>query len=410
MPRFVLAAALVLASVTLVGARASRSIRLRLPPALAPAGRTEACVFVRIPGTTPFDLSGWQIRNHAPGLAVLHTIVYLYQGERLAEFATTAGKVVFSKGCLDFGPEDRDQRQMIAAITAPSQSAVLPPGVALRLMPVPATPGGSPDGFGFLIDVNWQNGGSQPRRGSARIILRRARRGSVRRLAQPLEDASAALGLDVAPETLRSTEDSTAALNAARPGDAPVRDAWVAPNDVCVLTIVPRMHKRSRFFGVDLLAADGTLANPPGGVSNLFEPGRTHLYAAIDYTDPGLRTFSPPLLLGAGEALHYLCWQDNGVTRALRLGCEESPGVPPGIADGLPGGGAAKSCVTPGAGSPDCPAADPAFPGRSFTGDCVPANLVGGTTADDETCALTGTFFEAAPGAGCDVSGLPVLE
>lgn len=115
----------------------------------------------------------------------------------------------------------------------------------------------------------------------------------------------------------------------------------------------------------------------------------------------------------AGEALHPVCWHDNGVATAVRVGCEETPGVVPGIAAGLPGGGPAKPCTVVRATSPECPAGDPAYPGRSFTGTCVPAYLVAGSTADDEVCGVTGVFYDAVAGAAdraaCDVIELPPL-
>ena len=389
-------------------AREARVLRLRFPGIEVPAGgNIEACAFVRLSRTTPFDLGRWEMKTRGRGITTLHAIVYLYRGARADEFPADP---VASRGCLDLGPPDRDQRQMIAAISTPSGRGTLPAGVALRLAPVTSAPGGVPDVLGVLLDMNWQNAGTRPRRASARVLLRRAAKGTVRRIAQPLSDRTAELGLNVPPDQTGSTETSTAALNAARPGEPPVRDAWMPPVDACVFTLAPQMHKRARFFGADLVGADGMVRNPPGGTQNPFEPGRTHLYAALDYTDPGLRTFAPALFVGAGESIHYHCRHDNGVARAGRFGCEETAGTPPGVPLGLPGGHAAKPCASP----LDCPPNDPTFPGRSFTGACVPANLVAGTTPDDEVCRVTGVWYDAAPGAtsdlACDVRGLPVLE
>jgi hypothetical protein len=392
-------------------AKERRVLKLRFPTIrVTPGGTSEGCVFVHVPNLSAFDLAHWEIRNQSRGMAVLHSIVYLYRGERLDEFASGAGRVVLSRGCLDLGPADRDQRQMIAAITSTRGQGDMPPGVALRLAAAPGSPGGAPAGLGFVLDINWSNSGSRPRKASARVILRRPRRGTVRRLAQPFDDRSPELGLSVAPFMVGSTETSTATLNAQRPGEPAVRDAWAPAADACVVTMAPRLHKRARFFGVDLLDANGAAQNPQPGTRNPFEPDRTpHLYGALDFTDPGLRVFRPPLLVRAGEALHYLCYHDNGTTRAVRFGCDEVGSSPPGRAEGRPGGGPAKPCATPGATSSDCPAADPAFPGRSFTGACIPANLVAGPTPDDETCALTGVVFDAANGQ-CDVGSLPPIE
>ena len=97
-----------------------------------------------------------------------------------------------------------------------------------------------------------------------------------------------------------------------------------------------------------------------------------------------------PALLGrrlhrAGESLRYGCWHDNGATFPARLGCQDTPGVPPGAL-----GAPAAECTT------SC--------------SCVAANLVAGPTPDDEICALAGYYYEAAPGGSCDVSGLPAIN
>ena len=419
-------ALLVLAAALLPGAaaaQAKQTLRLRFPRVDIPAGTSiEACVLIRVPTSTPFDLATWEIRNHGPkvGLGVLHFLVYVYSGEHLGEFAAEAGRVVQSRGCLDLGPADRDHRQLFATGAMPRVRGALPPGVALRLAPVPAAPGGSPDGLGVLLDGEWTNRTTRTRRASAVVLLRRARPRAVGRVAQPIFERSAELGLEVPPGTVRSTEDSTAALNAAHPGAPPVRDAWgagittlggAAPTgDACVLVLTGHMHKHGRFLGIDLLGPDGLPANPPGGVPNPFETGRTHLFGAFDYTDPGVLGFSPPRLLPADEALHYACWHDNGVTTAVQLGCEESTGTAPGSAAGVSGGGPAKPCTSAASQSPECPAADAAYPTRTFTGACVPAKVVAGTTPSDEVCALAGAFYDpvpgAAPGAECNAAAV----
>jgi hypothetical protein len=93
----------------------------------------------------------------------------------------------------------------------------------------------------------------------------------------------------------------------------------------------------------------------------------------------------------------------------LRLGCEETVGVPPGKPLGAPGGGPAKPCEQAGPDSPDCPTQDAAYPGRTFTGSCATANINAGSSPDDEACALTGAYFDANAG-GCDVSGPPPVN
>ncbi len=383
-------------------AREPRTVTLRFPRfTLPPRANSERCLLFRLPLRTAFDLGWWEIRHRERGLAVQHFLVYLYTGERLAEFAADAGRIVDSRACLDLGPADRDRRQLIFSGAGQRSRGALPAGVALPLAPVPDTPGGAPAGIGILLDANWVNPTTRTGAGATRVVLHRARRGRVTRLAQPLFDRTAEGGLSVPPGAVRSTEDSTEALGAPR-----LRDAWTAPADACVVFATGHQHERGRLFAIDRLGADHSIANPPGGPENPFEPGRRHLFATTDYTDPGT---SNPLVLAAGEALHYACWPDNGFGRARRLGCEEMAGQVPGIAAGLPSGGAAKPCTAAVANSPECPPSDPAYLGRSFTGACVTANLVAGNTPDDEVCALAGLYYDAAPGGSCDVGGLPPL-
>jgi len=152
------------------------------------------------------------------------------------------------------------------------------------------------------------------------------------------------------------------------------------------------MHKRGRFLGVDLIGADGTPENPAGGAPNPFEPGRSHLFGALDWTDEGALVRLHPLVLDMGQALHYACWDDNGAMRVPRLGCEEVSGVPPGQV-----GAPAKPCAQ----DSECAPTDSAYPGRTFTGVCPPANLVAGPTPEDEVCRLDGIYVPADPVAGC---------
>jgi hypothetical protein len=85
----------------------------------------------------------------------------------------------------------------------------------------------------------------------------------------------------------------------------------------------------------------------------------------------------------------------------VRLGCEETPGVPPGqsileafgAGRGDVYGGASKWCRT----DADC--------AGHGTGRCVPANLVFGELADDDMCILPGLFYDC-PAEGPCVSGI----
>ena len=392
LPSRLLTAALPLALLaSTASARQPRTLKLRFPRLSIPAvTNPEACLLVRVPTTTPFDVASIEIRHRGVrgSFAVQHFLVHLYTGEQLGEFGAERGRVVPSRGCLDLGPSDRDRRQLVASGTLTRSRSAFPPGVALRLSPVPDTPGGPPAGLGFTLDGEWVNGTSRTRSASALVVLRRARPKKVTRIALPFADRSAEAGLLVAPGEVASTEALAAGRQAAwgpgRPGGP--------DTGACVLQVTGQMHKRGRFFGVDLIGADGTVENPAGGAPNPFEPGRSHLFGALDWTDEGAIVRLHPLVLDMGQALHYACWDDNGAMRVPRLGCEEVSGVPPGQV-----GAPAKPCTD----DPECPPTDSAYPGRTFTGACRPANLVAGPTLEDEVCRLDGIYVPADPVAGC---------
>ncbi len=395
-------------------ARAPRRLELHFPVTHVSPGVFELCTFVRLPLGTEFTTSEIEIRHQGVGrdIGLLHFLVYLYTGDSLATFAEDAGKVRVSPACLGLGPADRDRRQLVASGERPISHDRLPAGLAYRFTPEEGA-------LGFLIDAQWTNGGKRTRRVASRVVLHAAKPGSVRAILQPILERTAERALEVAPFVVHSTEAATADYNAAHP-EAPLLDAWgpglatlgtPAPaGDACAYLLTGHFHQRGRFFGVDFIATDGTTQNPPGGLKNPFETNRSHLFATPDFTDPGTTDPAKPILVRAGERLHYACWMDNGVERSVRLGREEAGAGGPGS----PGNGAAKPCTIAGPNATECPAQDAVYPGRSFTESCVLANLVAGTSPNDEVCQLGGFYYDAVAGApageACDVSSLPVIQ
>lgn len=393
-------------------AHAARTLKVRFPTlTLPPGANIEACVYVRVPRRTAFEMTSFNIQHRgiAGDVAMRHFLVYRYDGNQAAGFTPNA--VVLSRGCLDLGPADRDRRQLIANGPARrSRGFVTPPGMAIPLAPVAAAPDATPDTIGFILDAEILNGTTTDRKVSSTIVFKSQPRKRIRGLLQPLEDASAERAFRVAPGTVQASEASTAAWNAAHLSDPPLVDGWFPTTNACVTRVTTHTHKRNRFVGVDLRAANGDQLPPSDGIDNPFESGRSHLFGAPDYTDPGERVFTTPLLVRAGESLHTACWADNGVARPARFGCEETIGVTPGGA-AADGGAPAKPCTVAGVNPAECPGTDAAYPGRTFTGACVTANLVAGTTVEDEVCRLAGFYFDAVPGAvgvaACDPNGLP---
>lgn len=395
-----LAAALLVGPTPSGAARAPRKLKVALPAVRVPASsNVEQCWFVRFPTADTFDVGEWSIRVKGSGGTgyVQHFLVYQYQGQHLAEFATQQKQLIESRACLDLGPADRDVRQLIAAGSAPNVRGAYPPGVALALTPTPATPGGGPDGIGILLDANLVNEGTRPRKMSAKVILKRAKPGTVRARLKSILDRGAEAGLLVPPVAQAATEDLVDAR-------------WRPAADACVFDLTGHFHRRGLFMGVEHLDASDAVVPSDGGTPNPYVDGRTHLFGTFDYTDPGTRRFQRGYLVRAGESLRFGCWHENGIATPVRLGCEELASEAPGTV----AGGPAKPCVAFGPSPAECPATDPAWPGRSFTGACVAANVVAGPTPDDEGCALAGFYWDAVPGAAperaCDASALPALE
>src|SRR5205809_446166 len=129
-----LVAATILLALLVSGAtaRQAHTVKLRFPRLAIPAGTNpEACLLVRVPATAPFDLASIEIRHRVGGgIAVQHFLVYPYTGEQLGEFQAERGRVVESRGCLDLGPTDRDQRQLLASGVFRHSRSAFPPGVA----------------------------------------------------------------------------------------------------------------------------------------------------------------------------------------------------------------------------------------------------------------------------------------
>src|SRR5881392_835792 len=183
LPSRLLTAALPLALLaSTASARRPHTLKLRFPRLSIPAGTNpEACLLVRVPTTTPFDVASIEIRHRGVrgSFAVQHFLVHLYTG------ALTRSRSAF------------------------------PPGVALRLSPVPDAPGGPPAGLGFTLDGEWANGTTRTRRASAVVVLRGARAKAVTAVALPFTDRSAEAGLLVAPGEVASTEALAAGQQAA---------------------------------------------------------------------------------------------------------------------------------------------------------------------------------------------------
>jgi hypothetical protein len=303
---------------------------------------------------------------------------------------------------------------------------MVPPGAAQQIDPVQES--GKPV-VGLILNSHWINSSDSPHSAAVKIKLYPARGKRIKRFVQPLFEVVANAYLNVPPSSERQTGADWPTPRFFQQVGGGLAGGRNPDGDACVVMLTAHMHKRGKLFTIDFF--DGTNAEP----KNLFN--------ATDYSDPGIlllngRGRNPqPLLVKPGQRLHYNCTHDNGMAKPMKYGCEEH--VPEegracggavgcgsrgtcveGVCKSVPGrsvvqaffdrepgrglDGSAKRCTT----DADCPASDPDFPARNFTGRCVPANLVFGFNSDDDMCIMPGAYFDANPnapaGKECDLS------
>jgi hypothetical protein len=397
----------VLAAAPPAAARKGKPIKLKMPRiAVPPQSDLEVCTFVRLPMKEGFDNAETYVVNVGGNAEFTshHFLMWQYLGKDMDGFPEK-GRVSPGEACIDFGPADSNQRALVAGSQSPRAVYTLPRGLAQRLEPTIASDGRSV--VGLILNTHWINSSNRTQRATVRIKMRPVKRGEIKRYIKPIFEVVGNAFIDVPPGAERQTGfvwspggfDFAGGLSG---GTLPRGPA-------CVAMVTAHMHKRGKRFSVYFKPSPREQDPQP-------------LFTTTDYSDPGQLIFDgqdgrpAPLLVRPGQALAYSCMHDNGVTTTVKLGCEETPGEPPGISlfevfqQGQLGNGldhAAKRCTS----DADCPATDPAYPGRSFTGRCVPANLVFGFSSDDDMCILPGAYYDAnpdaPPGQECDLDLLP---
>jgi hypothetical protein len=377
-------------------ALARRSHTVKVPTFEVPAGRNrEICVFVPIRSKEALDLGEIRIANRIvdrakPGtFATHHLIVYAYRGPL---DAVTAGVVKDDTACLNFGRGRPADLSIVATSQGFNSRWVMPRGTALRLQP-DEDPGGKPV-VGIVLNSHWINGDSKPHRARAKVTLVTRKAKEIKRELKPIFEVVANGFIDVPPGQTRTVGWD---WGPGRPdlGAFLGGSGYPAGAGACVTMLISHMHRRGKLFTVHFVQPDGQ---------------REEIYRSTEYADPRAKFF-PPLLVVAGQSITYECTHDNATDP--RLGCEEQPGVPPGssvidsiFSTGLENPGhPAKLCTSVGPNPGECPSTDAAFPGRTFTGNCVQANLVFGFTSEDDMCILPGYYYDAdmtaPPGQEC---------
>jgi hypothetical protein len=366
-----------------------RSVALRMPAFEVPARKNrEVCVFVPVPAKHTMDVGEVVILNQGANrqFATHHMIVFEYRGD-LDAVAALEGKPVDDPGCLDFGSGSPTALRIVATSQAIKSRQPMPRGTALQLEPHDM--GGHPT-IGLVLNSHWINGADRPQRARVKVKLVPARR--VVKPLKPIFEAVANGLIKVPPGGTGEVgwQWGPGLLNFGSflgGADNPTGPA-------CVTMLIAHMHRRGTLFTAGFV--DG--ANP-----------EQEIYRTTQYADPPPLILREPLLVRPGQKITYRCRHDNALDP--KLGCEEQAGVAPGrsVIEMLPDfdAGAAKACRTKGVAPEECPPTDPAYPDRTFTGQCVEANLVFGFTSEDEMCILPGYYYDgdpdAAPGAECDL-------
>ena len=359
------------------------AMTVHVPPFDVPAlHNREICTFVPLRVHKPMDISEIVIVNQggSEGFTSHHLIVYAYQAN-LQALVPSAGKVVDDAACLKLGSGDPRALQIVATSQSVSSRQRMPPGTALRIEPQSGA--GRRPVIGLVLNSHWINGTDTVKRARATVKIVLANPRTVKRQLKPIFEAVASGLIDVPPgKTARESWDWG-------PGIFDFGGFFGGTTNptgpACVTMLISHMHRRGILFTEDLVAADGT---------------ETRLYSNTVYSDPPTLNLSPPMLIRPGEKIHYECTHDNATDP--KLGCEEQAGVAPGrpVIQTFPSlTGAAKRCGTPGPDPTECPATDPAYPGRAFTGNCVQANLVFGFNSDDDMCIMPGYYYDADPAA-----------
>ena len=379
------------------GKSGEKIVRLKLGPFKIEANRDrEVCQALSVKGLAGMEVASWEARSrvsHAGYTGSHHLVLYGYSGTDSTQFPT---ELVDSAGCAGFGPPDFFTARVFlsgsggeSATGKWTVSQASWPGDLAQVMPASTD---DPGNSWLVINSHYFNDSKKVGHGLVKLTLRLRPLDPRKRVIRQLIHIDASRGIMLPPGTKSDpvANPITAALRADGAPNGSTEGGRNPAGDVCIFDLATHMHKRGTRFliqyaengqvetaldwsdwlhaGVLLLPSLGPIAAAPND-----------RYAAL------LRAYTPENGL---PELRYTCEMSNGVgDREQRLGCEETPGVAPGI-------------VWDGAADPTTTHAKPCGKdGVNCAGKpCVPANLVFGPLSDDDMCVLTATVYDALPG------------
>jgi hypothetical protein len=388
------AAALVAAPVP--AAAKTRTVKIKVGPFPIEARRDrEICQAIRVPDIGGLRIVAAEARSRVSNRADTgshHLVVYGYAG---ADAGAFPDGLTDDPGCNGFGPDDFYVRRVFLAGSGGETrrgkwtvTNISWPGDLTQVVPAVE---GSDDAV-IVVNSHYFNEATKAAKGVVKVKLKLQPLVSGKRVLRQIVHTQASRDIFVPPAATGSVTSTLQADGAPNP-DA--EGGVNPPGDVCLYTVSTHMHKRGTMFTVAWEEEGGSL----------------ELLRWPDYLHPGT-VFRPGPLRGLLKAytaengfprLRYACDYANGTSGVdLKYGCEEDPGVAPGIswAEGEAlGMSPLETHATPcGHDAVNCDGAA-----------CVPANLVFGPLSDDDMCVLTAFAYDPLPGVpdaqACDLVG-----
>jgi hypothetical protein len=378
-------------------AKGEKLVKLKLGPFRIEANRDrEVCQALEVPGVAGLEVSHWEARSRLSNRGVTgshHLVLYGYSGTDSTKFPSEL--VDDSAGCSGFGPPDFFKARVFLSgsggtnrVGKWSVQAASFPGYLAQVMPSSKD---DPTNSWVVINSHYFNDAPRPAKGLVKLKLWLRPLEPGKRVIRQVIHGDASKGIMLPPGT--KSDPANNPISAAFRADGAENDQTEGgknpSGDVCIFNLATHMHKRGTRFLIQYAES--------GQVENLLD-WPDWLHAGISLTPSLAPITSPPddrypALLRAYTAengfpeLRYSCEMSNGVgDREQKMGCEETPGVVPGVAwDGL---------TDPTTTHPQPCGKDGVNCGGKA---CVPSNLVFGPLSDDDMCILTATVYDPTP-------------
>ena len=399
---WILVAVVALAGTPAVAKKGEKIVKLKLGPfKIEPERDREVCQALEVPGVAGMEVAQWEARSrvsHRGETGSHHLVLYGYAGTDSTKFPKEL--VDNSAGCADYGPADFFKARVFLSGSGGENTvgkwgvtSASYPGDLAQVMPAAKD---DPSDSWLVINSHYFNESRKVGKGLVKLKLWLRPLDPRKRVIRQVIHGDASKGIMLPPGAKSDPANNpiTAALRADGAPNYSTEGGTNPTGDVCIFNLATHMHKRGTRFLIEYAES--------GQVETTLDWG-DWLHAGIALLPSlGPITAAPserhPALLRAYTAengfpeVRYTCEMANGVDGyEQRVGCEDAPGVVPGIQwDGVVDATTthAKPCGKDGINCGGKP--------------CVPANLVFGPLSDDDMCILTATVYDPLPGVPPD--------